>query len=627
MKKIYSIIAMGLALCAVSCTKQVLPENQGMGTLCVDMNIGAQTRALTTDQLESTAKVNIYKADYSGLVRSYTYGNIPSPFYLAAGSYRVDVIAGEAVAENPVIASWDSKSYKGFKTFDIVANQVTTVQVEANINNAVTKVAFDPTVAENFAEGYTMTMTLSDEASSSLVYDASKSDAEGYYIVTGLYEPSLTWTFTGTLLKDGSQFTKTGVIKNVEPGKLYNMNLIYTIKDGDLVFTLYVDRTTEVVDDTIIFEPVSTGLSASSIYEIWAKSATVHADVDTETAEGATIEFAYSCDDSWQSVSAVMDSEGTYKAELTGLTPNTTYTYKLMINNEQVGDVMTFTPEIAPNLPNASFEYASLVSGTSYYKFYDPNCGVDDGNYMFWGSGNGEGSEGVNGSASMNVVITYIDTNNKVDGNQSVLAKTGSMAGFLAAGNLFTGQFNGLVGTEGGKVNFGRSWKSRPKALKLWCKYDTDKMDIINNKNLGVSSSDYDRAQIKIAIGTWNYKTYGGTKESPVHINTTDESTFVDFYTDDNTIANGDLIIYNDGYSINMGEKILYTAEQIEKQATNNDENVVTAWIEYTIPLIYHTTSAYPTHIIVSCASSMYGDYFTGNDGSQLWLDKFELVY
>ncbi len=580
--------------------------------LSVNMNFAQKTRALTDDQLASTAQVNIYKADFSGLVRSYTYANIPSPFYLAADSYRVDVIAGEAVAETPAIASWDSKSYKGSKEFEIVANQVTTVQVEAKINNAVTKVTFDPTVAENFEPGYTMTMTLSDEAASSLVYNAEKSGSEGYFIVAGLFEPSFTWTFTGTLKKDGSTFTKTGTLSNIEAGKLYNMNLKYTIKDGDLVFSLLVDRTTEIVDDTIIFEPVSTGLAASSIYEIWATRATVYADVDAETAEGATINFAYGYDDTWNTVAAVANGEGSYKADLTGLTPGKTYTYKLMINDEQVGDALTFTTEAAPNLPNASFEYASLVAGSSYYKFYDPNCGVDEGKTMFWGSGNGEGSEGTNGSASMNIVITYIDTNDKVDGNQSVLAKTGSMAGFLAAGNLFTGQFNGLVGTEGGKVNFGRPWTSRPTALKLYCKYKTGLIDILNNNNLGVSKSDYDRAQIKIAIGTWDYKKYGGTKDSPVHINTTDESTFVDFYNDASTIANGDVIIYNDGYSVNKGAKVTAATD---------------GWVEYTIPLEYHTTTAYPTHIIVSCASSMFGDYFTGYDGAQLWLDKFELVY
>ncbi len=614
MRKFISIISMGLVLCAVSCTKQEVSQEQGMGMLSMDMSVAAQTRALSEDELYNTAKVNIYKADYSGLVRSYDYSAIPSPLYLAADKYRVDVIAGEAVATAPAIASWDSKSYKGSQAFEIVANQVTSVQVVANISNAVTKVAFDPTIAENFNAGYTVAMTLSDEAATSLVYDASKSGAEGYYIVSGLFEPSLTWTFTGTLAKDGSTFTKTGVIENVEAGKLYSMNLKYTIKDGDLVLSLSVDRTTQIVDDTIIFEPVSTGLSASSIYEIWATRATLHADVDAAESEGKAVQFAYSTDggSTWSYADGVNDSEGTWKAELKGLAPATTYTYALMVGGEQIGEPMTFQTEAAPNLPNASFEYVSKVSGQDYYKFYDPNCGVYEGSYMFWGSGNGEGTEGVNGSANMGIVITTIDTSDKIDGNQSVVAQTSSMVGMLAAGNLFTGQFAGLVGTSGGKVNFGRPWTSRPSAMRIWCKYETGLINILNNENLGVSKSDYDRAQIKVAIGTWDYKKYGGTKDSPVHINTTDESTFVDYYTDPSTIANGDVVIYNDGYTINNGEKVAATT---------------TGWIEYVIPIEYRNLNTYPTHIVVSCAASQYGDYFTGYDKTKLWIDAVELIY
>ena len=614
MKKLISILASGLVLGAVSCVKQEMAESQGEGVLCVDMSVVGQTKALSEDQLYNTAEVNIYKADYSGLVRSYVYSEIPSPLYLAADKYRVDVIAGEAVAANPAIASWDSRSYKGSQAFEIIADQVTTVQVVANVNNAVTKVSFDPTVAENFTDGYTMIMTLSDEASSRLVYDSDKSGAEGYYIVDGLFEPSLTWTFTGTLAKDGSSFTKTGVIENVQAGKLYNMNLKYTIKDGELDFSLSVDRTTEIVDDTIIFEPVSTGLAPSSIYEIWATRATLHADVDVAEGAGKKVQFGYSSDGgaTWSYIDAVNDSEGTWKADVTGLAPSTEYTYALVLDGVHVGDTMSFTTEAAPNLPNASFEYVSKVSGQSYYKFYDPDCGVEEGSFMFWGSGNGEGSEGVSGSADMGITITAIDTADKIHGNQSVVAQTSSMVGMLAAGNLFTGQFAGLVGTSGGKVNFGRPWTSRPSAMRIWCKYSTGKFNIVNNNNLGVTKDDYDRAQIKVAIGTWDYKKYGGTKDSPVHINTTDESTFVDYFTDPNTIANGDVVIYNDGYMINNGEKV--TA-------------ATTGWIEYVIPLDYRKFNAYPTHIVVSCAASQYGDYFTGYDKTKLWIDAVELIY
>ena len=586
-----------------------------MGVLSMDMSLTDQTKAMSQDELLSSAQVNIYKADFSGLVRSYTYGNMPSPFYLAADAYRVDVVAGEAAKETPAAASFENKSYKGSKEFTITAGNVTTVEVVAGVNNAVTSIIFDQTVAENFNEGYTFTIGLdAEDAATQLVYNASNSGSEGYFIVAGLDEPSFTWTFSGVLAKDGSAFTKTGVIEDIVPGKLYKMNLKYTIKDGDLEFTLVVDYSTDIVDDTIIFEPVSTGLALTPVYEIWAAHATVYADVDPNENAGATVQFAYSTDggSTWEYADGVNYDEGVWKADLTGLTPSTEYTYALAINGEHVGSPLTFTTEAAPNLPNASFEYVSLVSGKDYYKFYDPNCGVADGSYMFWGSGNGEGSEGVNGSANMGIVITTIDTGDKIDGNQSVLCQNNSIVGMLTAGNLFTGQFAGLVGTSGGKVNFGRPWTSRPTALKIWAKYTTGQINILKNENLGVSKSDYDRAQIKFAIGTWDYKKYGGTKDSPVHVNTTDASTFVDFYTDESTIANGDLIIYNDGYMLNNGEKVSATTSE---------------WIEYIIPLDYRQLTTYPTHIVISCATSQFGDYFTGYDGGRLWIDAAELIY
>jgi hypothetical protein len=187
----------------------------------------------------------------------------------------------------------------------------------------------------------------------------------------------------------------------------------------------------------------------------------------------------------------------------------------------------------------------------------------------------------------------------------------------LTAGNIFTGDFTELiVGTKnGGKVNFGRPWTSRPAAMKLYCKYTTGQMDIVNGAPSGTTltkGQTYDRAQIKFALGTWGYKQYGGTKDCPVQVNTLDESTFVDFFTDPNTIANGELIIYNDGYEISRGGK---------KSAAT------TGWIEYTIPLNYRNLYTYPTHIMISISASQYGDYFSGYSGSKLWVDKVELVY
>jgi hypothetical protein len=616
MKKIFTLISFAAVLAAISCTKEGSElVTRGIGRLTIDMGLEGNTRAVTDEELRNNALVNIYKANFDGLVRSYRYSAMPSTLYLVSDSYRVDVAAGECVKENPDSASWDSKSYKGSAPFTVVTGQNQAVRVEAKLNNAVSQISFDQTVAENFNPGYTFTINVDGNENKQLVYDASNSGSNGYFIIAGLFEPSFNWTFTGTLKKDGSTFTKTGTIANIEQGKAYKMNLKYTIKDGDISFTLFVDYDTEIKDDTIIFEPVSTGLAASSPFEIWAKRATVHADVDASESEGKSIQFSYSSNGSnWTTVDGVNDSEGTWKAELTGLVPSTQYSYRLLIDGTQVGDELTFTTEAAPAIPNGSFEYTSKVTGQSFDKFYDPSCGVEEGMYKFWASGNGD--EQMDGSASMSTVITVVDTNEKYDGKQSVCAQSQNAAGIgmLAAGNLFTGQFAGLVGTEGGKVNFGRPWTSRPAAMTLYCKYTTDKMNLIKNHPDGMTltSDMYDRAQIKVAIGTWNYKTYKGDPDSPVQVNTTDKSTFVDFYTDGSTIANGDLIIYNDGYSVNNGSKVNATTS---------------GWIKYTIPLDYRNLNAYPTHIIVSCASSQFGDYFSGCSSSKLWIDKVELVY
>lgn len=621
MKRINCIVLAlsAAALLTLSCSKTgILAESssEGTGSVTLGVTLPQTKAALSQEELLSGAKVRIYMGDFSGLVRDYVYSELPQTIYLPADDYRVDVIAGEAAKSSPTTASWEQKSYRGSKSFTVTSGGSTSVQVVAGVSNAVSKISFDSTVSANFQPGFSLTVALDEDRK--LVYDAAKSGSEGYFIIDGMDEPEFTWTFSGNLLKDGSAFTKSGKIEGVESGKVYSMTLKYTIKDGEVNFDLLVDYATDIIDDTVVFEPVSTGLSASGIYEIWAGHATVHADVDEgEFSDPSAIKFAYRVSGSgneWTSVAAERASEGVYNAVLRGLKGATKYDYKLVIAGVDQGEALSFTTEAAPNVPNASFEYVSKVSGKSYYKFYDPGCDVEDCRTMFWGSGNGEGSEGVNGSANMGIVITEPSDDAK-DGSRSVCAMSKSAVGMLAAGNLFTGQFAGLIGTSGGKVNFGRPWTSRPTGVRVWVKYSGGNVNIITRLPEGADfkKGDKDRANIKIALGTWNYKTYGGTKDSPVQVNTTDASTFVDYRTDASTIADGELILFGDGFQqINGGEKQTAAVDQ---------------WRQVTIPFNYHKTNEYPTHIVISCAASMYGDYFSGSDSSKFWIDGVELLY
>lgn len=89
-----------------------------------------------------------------------------------------------------------------------------------------------------------------------------------------------------------------------------------------------------------------------------------------------------------------------------------------------------------------------------------------------------------------------------------------------------------------------------------------------------------------------------GTDEVPIIIDTRDPNTFFN--------PNGpDVIAY--------GELAL--------------TNSVEEWAEFTIPLKYVATDRKPTHIVIVCSASRWGDYFIGSNESVLWVDDFELIY
>ena len=566
------------------------------------------TRAMNQDELLNTAAIKIYRGDFTGLVREFVYSEMSGPIYLPAESYRIDIYAGEAAKQSPAVASFDQKSYKGSKEFSVTPGVTTPVQVEASVNNVITAVTFDQSVAATFSN-YTFKIGLDKEdTAQQLEYTASNAGAEGYFIATG-FEPSLYWTFTATPADGSEIFTKSGEIAAVEQGKKYAMNLKYTEHNGTLSFDLTVDTSTVEYDDQIVFEPVSTGLAASSIYEIWAAHATVHADVDEGEYGTENIFFEYrpaASQGEWSRTAANRDSEGMYSATLTGLTPATEYEYRLLVPDKQTnepvvtGSSLNFTTEAAATIPNGGFESVSKAESSKYYSFYDPVSQIIDSQSKWWDTGN-KGSTTVGSSYT----ITDPDTSDFKEGSQSAHLHSEYVILKFAAGNIFSGSFGETIGTSGGTVYFGRPFTARPTALRFWMKYSTNKVNCISAypEDDVVTKEDYDRALIRIVLGDWDYRTYGGNATSPVLVDTTKPEKFVSFPSDKATIA---------------------YAEKVVRGDAANSTNV---WQQVTIPLEYNDTNRYPTHIIISCAASMLGDYFTGCDSSELWLDGMELIY
>ena len=605
MKKTFAIISIAAAA-LVSCQKQqIAPE--GEGCLSLSVSTDGTKAAMTSDELLANADIRIYKDDFSGMVRHYRYSEMPQKIYLPAGGYRIDVLAGEAAKETPSYASWEQKSYKGSKSATITAGGSESITVVAAMNSIVSNISFDESVDTYFQAGYTCTVSLSTAEGASLSYTKAESGTDGYFIASG-FEPSLDWTFSGTLAS-GEAFSKSGSIAAVEGGKRYRLALKYVEKNGLLDVDILVDDALNEVYDDIIFVPVSTGLASTGKYEIWGSRFTAYADVDENEYDQSKVYFEYrvaGSDAEWtRSEAAARVSEGSYSAQITGLTGATEYEYRLVVpkaadgSEEIVDGTMTVTTEATPQVPNGSFETVSHDESGNYYSFYDPASSDPALQSKWWCSGN-QGSTTVGSSYQ----ITYPDASDKMDGAQSVCLESRYVIVKFAAGNLFCGHFGATIGTSGGTVFFGRPFTARPSAMRFWAKYSSGPVNRrASNAPDEIQKGDYDRASLRIAIGTWDYKKYGGDANSPILVNTTDESTFVDYTTDASTIA--------------FGEKILQ----------GDAENSTNVWQQITIPLDYKTTTAYPTHIMIAFAASMYGDYFTGCDSSKLWIDKVELLY
>ena len=344
-----------------------------------------------------------------------------------------------------------------------------------------------------------------------------------------------------------------------------------------------------VLWEIIVSEKEGPSVKIDSL-DAWTRVAWVYASGVAGQRHG----FVYkkSSDSEWRVVpdSEVTVSGGSFRAAIDGLEPQTGYMCRAFSGTDTTA-VSSFTTEEELQLPNGGFNVYSHAESKKYYSWYDKESSL--WKTKWWDSGNA-------GSTTVGDPICNPDENDKTEGKASARLNSRFIVVKFAAGNVFCGEFAGLDGLSGGKVNFGRPWTLRPRKLCFDLKYEPGIVDNVNGYPAGqpVKKGDTDRGQVYIALGDWNYTKYGGTQESPVQVNTTDKKTFFD-------PAGPNVIAY--------GEHTAYKSTQ--------------GWVHIEIPLDYVSTSRVPTHIIISCAASMLGDYFTGSSSSVMWLDDMKLEY
>ncbi|MDE6857470.1 MAG: PCMD domain-containing protein [Alistipes sp.] len=321
----------------------------------------------------------------------------------------------------------------------------------------------------------------------------------------------------------------------------------------------------------------------------WARSAWLYA----EGLSGSELGFRYrrAGSEEWTTAdpASITVDGGAFRARIRGLEPESEYE-AVAYSDDDISAVERFRTEAELPLPNCGFEEWSMPGKIVYPYLSEQSA--------YWDSGN-------KGSSTVNETICEgsPDIRPGSDGKTSayLCSKFASVVGIgkFAAGNIFVGTYHETVGTNG-KVNFGRPFASRPSALSGWVKYTQGKIDRIDRQPDGMTltTEDFDQGSIYVALGTWTAAEYGGTDQSPVQVFTKEPSTYFDKNAKD-VVAYGELML----------------------------NETVGEWRRFTIELDYTTTSVVPTHLIIVCSASRWGDYFTGSTQSRMWLDDFELVW
>lgn len=308
--------------------------------------------------------------------------------------------------------------------------------------------------------------------------------------------------------------------------------------------------------------------SSSSSGETFAMVTSATVSGTCTSGSNVEVEYKEQSASDWQRVTATVSST-TYTARLTGLKGSTTYTYRPVINGT-AGAEKTFTTAAEQQLENGSFEQWSNDGDIAI-----PNAAGG----TFWGTGNP-------GAASFIGNLTT-QTNDAVSGTAARLESKWAVIK-LGAGNLFTGDFS-LDGTHG-KLNFGRPFTSFPTALRLYYKYTPATIDRIGDDSLESLRGKSDTCHIYVALSD---------KSEPYVIRTRP--------------SERQLFNKNDANIIAYGEFLSAATQSSYKQIT--------------IPLDYRATNRTPKYIVIVCAASKYGDYYTGGAGSTLFIDEMELVY
>ena len=313
----------------------------------------------------------------------------------------------------------------------------------------------------------------------------------------------------------------------------------------------------------------------NSTAEVFSRTTSASLSGSVQSGKSVAIEYKKSSASNWQSLSSsAISVNGTkYTAELSGLSPATTYSLRVNVGGNQ-GNEQTFTTGAATALTDGSFDNWHQVD-----KLWNPWA---SGGTSFWDTGN-RGAVTISDSNS-------VPTDETCNGSGMAAAlESKYLVLKFAAGNIFTGSYLRTSGTNG-VLSFGREFTAFPTKLRVNYKYTCAAIDRVGDDDYQYLKGRADSCHIYIALTDW---------DEPLEIRTRPSERQLFSKSDSHIIAYAELI---------KGE-------------------TVSNWTQTDLTLNYRATNRRPKYIVVVASASKYGDFFTGGVGSKLWVDNFELIY
>ena len=602
MKYLYNILFVLSTVFFFSCQeKDDLTGSNGVGylRLTVASDASTTTRADIPEGYEAKQiAVQIIDSDGSVVKETddwETWKN--DPIELLAGNYT---IKASSAKWDGMAAGFNAPYYVGSKDVKILGSQEVNAEIICQLANVKVTVTYDEELlgkVKNIA-----TVVRSEDRMYSINFPSTEKRS-AYYPVTSLVAEVTVITDKGT-----NTLTQTlGGEEGVKARDHYILD-IHAQESGSSTVSVTVDPTTHEYSYRFDVSTVSTN-GATTTTGVWdnlvylkAENLTFGTGVSTEGIKFQYREVVSSQsraseadDEGWIDVETT-EKDGVYTAFILGLTADTEYEYRLVNEDAvEIQEPKSITTAEAPaegeatqeQLQNAGFE-DWYKSGSVWYAATETD--YNGGNYMWDTSNPGSGSFGFN--------PTTQSTDVKHGGNSAAKLETQYAFIKLAAASLYYGRFNGLVGMSGAKIDFGQPFTSRPIAFKGWYQYKPVAIDYVggNQPANTVSKGDMDLCSIFIILSKGTYQVDNTKTETLL--------TAQNIWNNDQFIAYGEL--------------------PVDQCVNTNGE-----WKEFNIPLQYKESQfgEQPTHLIIVCSSSKYGDYFTGGKGSTLYVDDFSLVY